>query len=290
MASERAKGHPAAGIPPGRNRRRYRGSPRPRDLYKDGPDAIPVRHVAKVAAPEKPDPWTAHAREAAFRVTDFEVDAVRVEVLGSTEPRRKLLDIRLEYVGAIADARPWLSVVARGPRLLERLAAAPLPWDKVLAAPWRLPLRPAAEAGAPCVLVWRDPGTPIECGFLAVEIVRDALGVGDPARVRVRRDEADGPTIVERTRLAGVRAKRESRYKQVLASCSKCGRDLRDPVYAEVGIGPECIKSYPAEQVRLRRQINRTLGAGRPIHLNAKPGERWLSTVVRHWQLGAASA
>lgn len=289
MASERAKGHPAAGIPPGGNRRRYQGSPRPRDLYEDGPDAIPVRHVAKVAASEKPDPWTAHAREAAFRLTDLEVDAVRVEVLGSTEPRRKLLDIRLEYVGAIADARPWLSVVASGPRLLERLAAAPLPWDNVLAAPWRLPLRPAEDAADPCVLVWRDPGTPIECGFLAVEIVRDALGVPDPARVRVRRDEADGPTIVERTRLAGVRAKRESKHRQVLTSCSKCGRDLRDPVYAEVGIGPECIKSYPAEQVRLRRQINRTLRAGRPVHLNAKPGERWLSTVVRHWQLGAGT-
>ena len=229
MASERAKGYPAAGIPPGGNRRRYQGSPLPRDLYKDGPDAIPVRHVAKVAAPEKPDPWTAHAREAAFRLTDFEVDAVRIEVVGSNEPRRKLLDIRLEYVGAIADARPWLSVGVGGPRLLEHLAAAPLPWDGVLAAPWRLPLRPAEDAVDPYVLVWRDPGTPIECAFLAVEIVRDALGVGDPARVRVRRDEADGPTIVERTRLTGVRAKRESRHLQVLAAAPSAGGTCATP-------------------------------------------------------------
>ena len=254
---------------------------------EDGPDAVPVRHVAKTEAPERPDPWRAHGEEAAFRLTDLEVDAVRVEVLGATEPRRKLLDIRLEYVGAIANARPWVSVVASGPVVLERLAAAPLPWDGVLLAPWTLPLRPAGEAVPPCVVVWRDPGTPIECGLLAIEIVRDALGVSDPSRIRVRRDEADGPTSVERTRLAGVRAKRESRHLYVLASCAKCGRDLRDPVYAEVGIGPECIKSYPAEQVRLRREINRTLRAGRPVHLNAKPRERWLSAVIRHWHLDA---
>ena len=218
-------------------------------------------------------------------LTDIEVDAVRVEVLSTAAPRRKLLDIRIEHVGTLADARPWISIAVLSPGVLRRLEWARVRWDAVLRAPWRLPLMKLDAAEPPCVPIWRDPGTPIACGRLVMSLVTDALEVRDPSRVRIRRDEADGPVLAERTRLVGVRATPMSRHSRILASCAKCGRPLRDPEYAKVGIGPECIKSYPAEQVRLRRQINQAARTGRQAHLNAKPPTQWLSDVADHWRL-----
>lgn len=166
------------------------------------------------------------------------------------------------------------------------LESAPIAWDAAITRPWRLPLKAPAGITAPCVAIWRNPGAPIECGLLAIEIVRDALGILDPDRVKVRREEAEGPRLSERTRLAAVRATRERRHERVLATCSKCGRDLRDPVYAQIGIGPECIKAYPAAEVRLRRRLNQAVDARRPTHLNAKKPSDWAVDVATHWHLG----
>lgn len=235
-------------------------------------------------APPPVGPWESHEREIGFRVASLEVDFVQVVVGGTRDKRQQLLDLRVEYVGATTNSVAWVSLLARHPGLLMQLRQFKPAWSGVLRCPWVLPLQ-AEAAQLPCLLVWRHPGLPIDVGRLSVQIIRVGLGVDDPDRIRVRYNEVDQQTTNRRSASATRLGERQARHTAVLASCEKCGRDLRDPAYAAVGIGPECIKSYPAEQVRVRRELNRALRSGETIRLNAKPPEAWLSQVTAHWTL-----
>jgi hypothetical protein len=285
MQEGRPLGQPAAGIPRGRERALYEGTPWSMERFRDGPDALPVRRVSRPDQPLRPDRWTAHAQEIGYRLASLEVDFVQVQLATRDDRKRQLLDLRLEYVGSVRDARAWVTLPAQHVGLVERLRPARRSWDAVLLPPWQLPLGLPREAASPCLLVWRDPGKPIACGHLVVDLIRDSLGVSDPARVRVKYHEVDQLTVGVRMANAGRYTDRQARHIKVLAVCEKCGRDLRDPTYAAIGIGPECIKSYPAAQIRLRREMNRVVRAGSELRLNAKRPADWLAGVSEHWIL-----
>lgn len=287
MTDERPVGQPAAGPAHGIARSRYAGTPIPRSVLRAwaGDEEITVRHVAKDAKAQPVDPWTTHAREVAYRLATIENEAVEATLTAAGDRRTPLLTFRADYVGTLADARVWISLLAKHQSLAARLASAPTPNDAQVSPPWRLPLASPKPPVAPALLVWRCEGVEIEAGFLVVELLRDALGVADPARVRIAPVEAAQAVINTRQAQAQRRGEHSIRNARVLGSCGRCGRDLRDPTYAAIGLGPECIKSYPSAQVRARRELEQALRGDHHVHLNAKRPTDWLNDVRRRWDL-----
>lgn len=285
MVEQRRVGQPAAGIPQGKDRKLYGGTPLRMDRYEDGPDALPRRQVAKPPAPARVDPWTTHAREIAYRLASLENSAAETDLAAMGRPDTRLLTFRLDFVGGLSNAKIWISPLSRSNQLIARLTEATTSFDAAIVSPWRLPLRARDSAEAPAILVWRCDTTPIEAGLLIVELLRDALGVTAPERVRVRAIEAAQHVVNTRMNQAGRLEERRLLHTRVLASCAKCGRDLRDPTYAVIGIGPECIKSYPSAQLRARRELDKEMQQASPIHLNAKRPEFWLHELNDRWGL-----
>lgn|GEM_PF-5980277 len=224
--------------------------------------------------------------EAAFRVESPEVDAVRIEVRRNDGSGRALLTFRLEYVGNPAKAQPWLSVHVGGPALLAAIGRAAVQWDGVLGAPWQFPIGTPATADAPCVVIWRTLGRPIDYGRFVTDLVQDTLGVTDPARIRAHRDDIEVPRLLPRLVEDPARHGVARRYRHgVSGVCFKCGRDLRDPAYAKIGIGPECIKSYSSADVHWFAMITKARRAGRRPILQAKTKPSWLDRVRTQWHL-----
>lgn len=286
MAEDCRPGQPAAGPAHGVDRSRYAGTPIPRgQLEAWGDDAeIRVRRIQAPTAAKPVEPWTAHAREIAYRLAVLENDSVEVGLL-ARDLRTPLLMLQVDYVGTYSDAAVWISLLAEHEALASLLGNAATPPDAQVAPPWRLPLEPPTPLTTPTLLVWRCEAAPIEAGFLVVELIRDALEVADPDRVRVTAIEAGQAVINRRLENARRVGERRTRNFRVLGSCDRCGRDLRDPIYAAIGIGPECIKSYPSAQIRERRALNATLQASSHVHLNAKRPASWLSDLRQRWRL-----
>jgi hypothetical protein len=285
MAQQRPIGQPAAGIPHGKNLMKYAGTPVRMDRLEDGPDALPMRKVPKQPTLERVDPWTNHAREIAYRLASIENSAVEADVAATRTPNTRLLTFRLDYVGAVSNAKIWTSLLAASTSLISRLAGAGTPFDAALIRPWRLPLASPTSAEVPSILVWRCSSPPIEAGLLVVNLLHDALGVTDSNRVRVRAIEAEQQVLNARMNHARKLEERRQRHTQVLATCERCGRDLRDPTYAAIGIGPECIKSYPSAQLKARRALDQEMRQSSQIHLNAKRPEAWLTELGSRWGL-----
>lgn len=276
-------------VPPGRRPARapaaaYRGAPINWDRFTDGPDALPHRIV--LPPPQTSSTSTAH--ELAVKVAELlervEVDAVRVEYRASDESRRVLVDMRLEYVGEKLIAMPWVSVLVRGDLLLAELARANVPADSVLLPSWTLPFAaPDIPVSSPCVLVWRAKRTAIECGSIVADVLLATLAA-NPDRIRVAAIECSLAETRRRHNLLSFKRTlqgktRVQRHLEVLNHCVKCGQPLRDPASARLGIGPECRKSYSAEQLWVAE--NRT----RDIRLNVKPPAAWLTAISKHWDL-----
>jgi hypothetical protein len=265
--------------------KKYGNTPLHLERLQDGPDALPVRRLAKPPVTERVDPWTLHAREIAYRLASIENAAAEVHLSATNTPNTRLLTFRLDQVGKLSSAEVWISLLAKSSNLIAHLGRGNAAFDSTLTSPWRLPLRPSPSGQVPAVLVWRCDVTPIEAGFRVVELLRDSLGVTSPERVRTQAVEAEHHVV--NTRMNQVRRleERRLRHTRVLAVCQKCGRDLRDPTYAEIGIGPECVKSYPSAQLRARRQLDRELQQSTHIHLNAKRPEAWLHELNQRWGL-----
>src|SRR4051794_33880134 len=74
------------------------------------PDALPVRRLIKPPEPVRVDPWTAHAREIAYRLASIENSAAEAHLAAGQGPDTDLLTFRLEFVGGLADAKIWISL------------------------------------------------------------------------------------------------------------------------------------------------------------------------------------
>ena len=213
-----------------------------------------------------------------------EVDVVRVEYRTGDESQRVLVDMRLEYVGDKLNGSPWISVLVKGDLLLAELSRATVRADSVLLPPWRLPFAaPEAPVSSPCLLVWRAKRSAIECGRIVADVLLTSLGAS-PGRIRVSASECSLAETRRRHNLLSFRRMlqgktRNRRHLEVLNHCVKCGQPLRDPASARLGIGPECRKSYSAEQLWVAE--NRT----RDLRLNVKPLTAWLTAVSEHWDL-----
>ena len=168
--------------------------------------------------------------------------------------------------------------------MLAELSRANVPVDSVLLPPWTLPFAaPGIPVTSPCVLVWRARRTAIECGWIVADVLLATLKA-HPDRIRVSASECSLVETRRRHNLLSFKRTlqgktRELRHVEVLNHCVKCGHPLRDPASARLGIGPECRKSYSAEQLWIAE--NRT----RDLRLNVKPPATWLTAVSKHWEL-----
>ena len=134
---------------------------------------------------------------------------------------------------------------------LERVSVQP---DSVLLPPWTLPFAtPESAVSSPSVLVWRATRSPMDCGRIVADLLLSVLGV-DSSRIRVSASKCSPLEMRRRQDLLSFMHRlqgqtRERRHVQVLNYCIKCGQPLRDPASAQLGIGPECKKSYTVDHV-----------------------------------------
>ena len=254
------------------------------DLYKDGPDTLPRRTVAPAPPPPVPTPSNKLAVDVAERMERLEVDAVRVECRVAGNAARTLFDVRLEFVGDRFDSSPWLSMLVNSDLMLSKVTESAQQPDAMLLAPWTLPLVvPVTSGRAPCVLVWHQVESAIDCGRLVADLLLSTLDI-DPTRVRVSAFECPPLEAARRQNLQSfkheLRGIAQPRGQlDVLSYCVKCGQPLRDPRSARIGIGPECLRAYSAEQLWVAR--NRT----REMRFTAKRPAAWIMAITSHWKL-----